>query len=148
MATEPRYGLPYPEPGATADVPYWMQQLAEATAGKIKTQADDALDTLHKTTSGTGALVGSYTGQRLRMVGGYATVATNASGDGGITLPAGITGLLTAGVNSSGATPWPVIAHIYKSAATTKTTISVRCYNGAAAAASTSVALLWWALVW
>lgn len=118
-----------------------MQALAE--------DASDAINQRQTMPSGTSTLVGTYTGQPIRVIGSIATVTTNASGDGGITLPAGISGVLTATVVGGGTgTPFPTTGFVYKNASTTTTQLAVRMYNGGTAAASTSVAVVWWALVW
>lgn len=108
-----------------------------------------AFNTWQAMPSGTGTLVGTYTGQPVKVIGSISSVATNASGDGGITMPAGINGILTAIVVGGGsASPFPTTGFVYKNASTTVSQIAVRMYNGGAAAASTTVAVVWLALIW
>lgn len=126
----------------------WRSDAAAGAELEVSTNGTDF--TTYYAGSGTagttsiGVLAGTFDPLKpVWTLGWAATATTNASGDTTVALPAGIaaTCLLDANAHGRGAAAFPITAHIFTNLSTSLTNVSMRLYNGASPAVSTSVTL-------
>lgn len=116
MPTTPALALPYPDPGATPDVPYDMQQLAEAVEDKVP---------------GASVLKG---GKRLHW-NLYAAATSDALGNVSYTHNAGFTPAVVIALSAAPQSLFPMVWGVH-SVTGTAFTVRFCLANGDAAAAN------------